>query len=174
MRSNDTATVIRTMNFIGSSNKSVSSMVLDTSGARRFYEIPAMDVLDRTAINRIDYQLLWTCVSENDPAPIIPYLSQLRAHQVALKHGDSVSAWLEEEDWTHFIWKPTTGYSDNIPDYDDKNGDSKEHLRARYCHWCLFNGENPMKIEQFHVRLSQLGFTIFRPAGEKRRYKRPE
>ena len=49
--------------------------------------------IDRDAINTIDYRVLWTAVSELDPAPILPLIDRLGDRQQALVARDAVSGW---------------------------------------------------------------------------------
>ena len=62
--------------------------------------------IDRDGINAIDYRVLWTSVSELDPAPILPLIDRLRDRQQALVARDAVSGWLEDETWGALIWNP--------------------------------------------------------------------
>lgn len=51
--------------FIGTTNKPVSEIIFDPTGARRFFEIKALDKLDWNVINSIDYVALFQGIDEN-------------------------------------------------------------------------------------------------------------
>lgn len=101
---NTTNTMHNVSTFIGTANKSISEMILDTTGLGRFHEIPACDNLDKKTIGGfaedfgIDYWALWKSVNENDKAPILEYKEQLEKKQEEIRPKTFVEQWLEESD----------------------------------------------------------------------------
>ncbi len=176
MGTNLTALAVRSMSFIGTSNKSISTMIRDTTGARRFFEIESLPLTDREALNGIDYSMLWTAVSEKDPCPILGFLDELRAAQASLRYQDTVSMWLENEPWRRLVWEPRNSPSTTVPDYSPGIGHPYEDMRARYACWCYANSEQVMGGQTFKQRLTQEGFIKHRPSVSGKRpwlYLRP-
>jgi hypothetical protein len=179
--------MLRTMGFIGTSNEHVDQLIADQTGMRRFFEIPA-ELIDQAAINSINYELLWQAVSENDPAPILPHLVEIRARQVELIHRDVVILWLEAETWQELHLVPMGQAFDStpgggppkvkIPAYDPVKGETYEHLCMRFRFWCTEVGQPQSQITKLAARLGQEGWTIIRPkpgggGARQRRYFRP-
>ena len=171
------ASVVRTMSFIGTSNKPIGHVIRDTTGLRRFAQIDVQPRLDWDEINAIDYGLLWQCVSEHDVAPIQSIKSDLRAEQEQHRHKDTVSLWCEQETWGRLVWEPVPGQVMTIHAHEMDRGESTEEVRSRYFYWCRVNGEAPIMGNGFWQRLTEEGFTTFRPGvgdGRQRRYRRPK
>lgn len=145
MRTNDNVSIVRTMNFIGTSNKPLSAMVRDSSGNRRFVEVETLPVLDHRIINEIDYPLLWQAISEHASAPAKAILVDIRDHQAIGRFEDSVILWMDEEDWRKY---GATAISSDI--------------RASYVAWCERQGENPLPVAMFNNRLVAEGFKRIR------------
>ena len=142
MRTNDNVTIVRTMNFIGTSNKPLAAMVRDSSGNRRFVEVETLAKLDHTAINAINYPLLWQAISENAEAPAKAVLAEIRAHQAVGRFQDSVAMWLASEDFDAF----------------EGGAVPVEEIRALYTVWCERAAENPLPVALFRTRLMAEGF----------------
>ncbi len=185
MGTNDNALVMRTMNFIGTSNRAVGDAVRDGTGNRRFYQIAVQPKIDQAAINNIDYAGVWSGVSVDEAAPIIPFLAQLRKEQKEYASRDSVSMWLEAEDWgrsdsSHEFYRFRDSFGNPIGygPYPEE-GESHETLRLRYHYWCESVKERELPNALFLARLVELGFTQHRLAaddnGKRRRvYRRPD
>lgn len=119
MHTNLTAQAIQRNTFIGTSNKSMIDLVKDTTGNRRFYEIPAGNI-NREVVNRIDYQMLWRQVDEQAECPLyrmiwdgekeVKALNLVRGLQSEYQHRDTVSLFLEEEFFNSEILLTTDGH----------------------------------------------------------------
>lgn len=74
--------------FIGAANKQLSEIIMDDTGARRFFELNTSDKCDWDLINAVDYALIWKCIAEDvDTSP-------------AREHWDAI-AQLQEQDMRH-------------------------------------------------------------------------
>jgi hypothetical protein len=146
MRTNDNRQMARLMNFIGTSNKPLASMIRDPSGNRRFVEIETANKLDHATINSLDYHLLWQCVSEDSAAPAKAILGDIRGIQSGGRYQDSVCLWLESEDLVAlgaFV--------------------AKDRFRLRYTAWCERMSEQPLPSSIFENRLKAEGWSLTRP-----------
>ncbi len=142
MRTNDNVTLVRLMNFIGTSNKPLAAMVRDSSGNRRFMEVETPPRLDQEAINEINYDLLWQAVSEKSRAPAKEILGEIKTHQAAGRFQDTVSLWLEDEDFSAY-------QGAGIP---------CDEMRARYTEWCDRSKDNPIPTSMFNHRMTAEGY----------------
>ena len=165
------AGVLRTMCFIGTSNKPVGDVIRDPTGLRRFVQFDCSMPVDQEAINSIDYAKLWTCVSELDEAPAFMIRDELSACQTATRHRDSVSLWLASEEWGRLDWMPSQGETVTVMPYRSDRGESSTETRSRYIHWCKIHGEKIIQGSEFLGRLEDEGFrrnknTVYRPESE--------
>jgi hypothetical protein len=160
MRENGRVTAKRLMSFIGTANEPLALLVSDTTGARRFHQLTVAlnGTIDRAAINAIDYRVLWTAVSEADPAPILPFLEQLRERQQSLVARDAVTGWLDDEMWGPLTWDPPGAEAVVVAAYDPLVGEPCAHTRARFLSWCAQNGQRGMDAARLGHRLVALGF----------------
>jgi len=164
LHSHTNVVTVRSCSFIGTSNNSVDVMIGDTTGARRFYQLTSLPVCDHAAINDIDPALIWQGVSEHEEAPILQVLHVVREAQAVLVHRDSVSMWLEAEDWGGLVLRRQDQYGDlAIPVYQAATGESFEFVAARFRHWCGIVGQSPIGPKEFARRLKQERFTSHRP-----------
>jgi hypothetical protein len=97
MRTNDDASVRRTMSFIGTSNISLAEVIPDSTGMRRFFEVPSVARMDFEAVNNFDYVGLWRAVDPRSEAPILPVLAEIRMVQEESRARDSFDLFV---DWT--------------------------------------------------------------------------
>lgn len=65
LNTNTVTKIKQNASFIGTSNRNVNELIFDSTGARRFYEIKALDRLDWNAINSINYNELYQGINEN-------------------------------------------------------------------------------------------------------------
>lgn len=161
-----TATVVRRMNFIGTSNRPINQIFRDTTGARRYFQIDCYDSLDWDAINALDYELMWQAVSEHDPIPINIVLPMLAEHQAGITHGDSITMWLKalaDGGDDAFTWEPTPKKIVAIGDYRPDQGECADDMRWRYLYWCKLRGEACINGNQFWNRLKEEGVYSVRP-----------
>jgi hypothetical protein len=175
-----TVVLRRTCSFIGTSNNTVDTMINDTTGARRFFQLTTPAKCDHEAINAIDPLLVWQAVSEDQPAPIIEVLDAVRVAQADLVHRDAVSMWLEAESWGERTIMPVDSPSPySIPAYRHGRGETFEHLAARFKHWCQGVGQSGIGVKEFAKRLKQERLHRHRPSAEPGRtrdwlYLRPD
>lgn len=103
---NRTVTLPNRATFIGASNNSLTQIIWDPTGLRRFYQIDCLDRLDWDTINALDMKAVWGCVGANDPCPLVPVLDEVKERQEALRPKDSVEEFIVEccevggETWT--------------------------------------------------------------------------
>lgn len=178
MGTNDVAHVHRMMCFIGTSNKPVESMVRDTTGARRFFQIDCQPLIDWEAVNSIDYTTLWSAISELDQTPlaVVDLREAVQTWQGRSRGRDNVNEWIGGESWDWFDWQPAVGIATRrVPQYDPTTGDAVEDIRARYFRWCRESGEQPIPTNSFGQRLKQEGFEyrLVWAKRNQRRYFRP-
>lgn len=62
MRTNSTQTIFQKATFIGSSNKELDELIVDSTGVRRFIGLKYKGTTDYNTLNNIDYSLLWQSV----------------------------------------------------------------------------------------------------------------
>lgn len=97
MHSNILVQVTQNGTFIGASNNVVSSLIMDPTSARRYYQIDVLDRCDWDTINTISYTELWTSIDEDGPCPVVPYLSEIHATQNAVVRAKSnPELWMDE------------------------------------------------------------------------------
>ncbi len=60
--SNNDITIVNKATFIGSTNRELSSMIIDDTGMRRFYQIECLKKFDWTVTDCIDFMLLWKSI----------------------------------------------------------------------------------------------------------------
>jgi hypothetical protein len=160
MKTTKHAPLRRLCSFIGTSNDPVSSIIADTTGARRFVEIPTPERCDWDAINALNMDLVWQCVSEDDHAPAGDIMPLLKAHQGELVHEDAISLWLSSETWDIVEFRLADVRTPlRIPAYDSEIGEHRDHIMARFKHWCGLVGQNPLGTRTVFQRLRQEGFT---------------
>lgn len=82
--------------FIGSSNRAVNEIIFDTTGARRFYEIRALDLLDWESINTINYMELFQGINENlERGYLEAVLSEVKEDQKQLVGIDELDSFID-------------------------------------------------------------------------------
>jgi len=177
LNTHSTVTLRRTCSFIGTSNNTVDTMVSDTTGARRFYQLTTPARCDHEAINRIDPSLIWDAVSEDQVAPIGDAIVVVREAQADLVHRDAVSMWLENEPWTRLVVNRVDSTEPlTVAAYAIADGEPFEDIAARFKHWCNQVGQSGIGTVMLAKRLKQEGFTTSRPRGgstRARKYHRP-
>lgn len=146
--------------FIGTSNRPLNELILDSTGMRRFYEIKAQDRLDWETLNTFDFIALWKGIDENkEHGYFTTALSEIQKaiadQQADLVHQDEVMAWAEE------LQIVCTGTGSKKA----KNSD----IYYSYTAWCERNGyKHPKTSVALGKRLTQLlGASIIITAGGK-------
>ena len=175
----------RRITFIGSSNLPLSAVLRDTSGARRFAELPVAQV-DWDQWATIDLALVWRAVSEDDTAPILPHLAALRVHQRGLVHRDLLTSWHEHEAETGWdrmrillpdsdsplLLPPLCGWPAQDGRPASPGGWTTTQIAQRIAHYGRSFGRGSVQVEALEVRLRQLGWTLRRLRyGGRREYR---
>lgn len=128
MYTNTVIKVGQNCSFIGGSNKSMSEIIYDPTGMRRFYEITCLDKSDFDGVNSVNYELLWSGIdADKDRGYIEPYLIHLTAHQAGHQTEDEIQHFLREQNvlggadvveipagelYNHFaLWRGVSGYA---------------------------------------------------------------
>lgn len=112
MGTNDDASKSNNCTFIGASNESVSDLIRDTTGLRRFYELVCAEATDRETINNMDYDALWRSVDETQDAPILPLLDKLTTVQQQSTAINPIDMWFEEQEQLTSEWSEWPSASD--------------------------------------------------------------
>jgi hypothetical protein len=172
--------------FIATTNEDASDLLSDTTGARRFYQIVTLDLIDRDLVNSIDWSLVWTSVSEHDDAPILAAHAAIGERQAALRHRDVLDLWLEADDLEPLVLildgaapVATRGPAGNDifiqPTIEitrpwkltgttwERVGISPDHLLARYRHWARRCGQAQVAAPRFYSGLKARGWERQRP-----------
>lgn len=96
MRTNDVVTIKQRATLIGASNKSLSELVRDETGLRRFVSLPYRSDADWSYLNAVDWLAAWRSVSIDDPDPMDAFRTELAAQQAVSRHVSPVEAWLSD------------------------------------------------------------------------------
>jgi hypothetical protein len=166
MRTNTRSSLPQRTTFIATSNLSLGELVRDSTGCRRFYEIaaPTDRPCDWETINRIDYDLLWRSVSENDRPPILEAKAQIDAIQAELVVLDPIDRWLAEEAFGALETPTDAGGRavEPLPARDPCHGVPTRELLIRCATWCRCAAERPPTDIALGRRLKALGWTTYR------------
>ncbi len=106
MRQNKNSNLVNTATFIGASNNEIKHIINDPTSARRFYQIDCQKLLPWDTVNKLNYLALWKSVDENAPAPIKPFLSQLKHKQEEFRQLSVIEEFIQmrcdivPEEWT--------------------------------------------------------------------------
>ncbi len=98
MRTNGIQTVRQCATLIGASNKSLSELIRDETGNRRFVAIEYSPPEDRNFIASLDWAAAWQSVKQTDADPMDAHRDILTAMQEAERHFGPVEAWLRALD----------------------------------------------------------------------------
>jgi len=84
------------VSLIGATNRPVSEIIYDPTGARRFYEITTLQKMDWLGICAIDYLALYRGIDENLARGYLePYLQEIAKDQEALVMPDEIATFVE-------------------------------------------------------------------------------
>lgn len=101
LNTNTVTKIKQNASFIGTTNRPVSELIFDPTGARRFYEIRALDMLDWGAINSIDYVTLYKGIDENNERGYLETeLVAISKDQESLIGVEELAIFLEEQNTT--------------------------------------------------------------------------
>lgn len=98
LHSHSVVNVPMSCTFIGATNKHLNESINDSTGQRRFYEIPTLARVDWAAINSIDYVALWKGVDErlDDGYLTGDILQKVHAAQQALVNEEELDIYVNE------------------------------------------------------------------------------
>lgn len=84
--------------FIGATNRSVSELVYDPTGMRRFYEIKTLERLNWDLINSLDYLKIWHSIDASLDSGYLTeeYLKQMHFVQNQMSHIEPIIEFLSE------------------------------------------------------------------------------
>lgn len=138
--------VTQNCTFVGATNRSVSEMIRDQTGMRRFFEVESLHKMDWETMNSIDALKIWQGIDENRDKPYIAaYKTEIHAHQELLIMPDA-----EEEFLSQF--QILDGTRESMTEFVS-NGD----LYAVYCLYVKRNGERQKASNVFHRRIKHCG-----------------
>lgn len=138
--------VTQNCTFVGATNRSVSEMIRDSTGMRRFFEIESLQRMDWDALNELDALKIWQGVDENrEQLYIAPHKAEISARQEKLVLPDA-----EEEFLDHF--QVLEGNSDARVEFI-----SNAELYAVYGLYARKNGERQRASNVFHRRIKNIG-----------------
>jgi len=143
LHTNTVTKVKQNASLIGTTNKPVAEIIYDTSGARRFYEIRTLDLMDWKAVNEIDYVQLWQGINEGRARGYYEeYQADIMHHQEDLTGLEELQVFLD-------LYKVKPGTKEL----------SAQVLYDAYKTWCESNGvKNPFNSVWFGRRLTGKGF----------------
>lgn len=161
MRTNQNETVFVTCSFIGASNKPLRELVSDTTGQARFWEIQAVDDIDHTLINSIDYLSIWQSIDENLTEgyikEVLPEITKLQQEETAI---DYLQAFLKEHNYN---------YSPN----NNRLIAAKVVYQA-YQEYCIEVGERPLSLHWLGRRIKKYGLQLVHKDGKNGYLVNPE
>jgi hypothetical protein len=100
MHSTTTLDMPASCSLISTANLSISDIVHDTTGMRRFVQIHSEDKFDHAALNAFDYESFWIAVDESKPLgylyPACPSWHVLQKHQNDLSVPLTLRDWFDE------------------------------------------------------------------------------
>lgn len=129
--------------WIGTANRSITELIYDPTGVRRFYQLEALPVLNHDIINGLDYAAVWRSVDEHGVAPILSVLDAVRARQETWRVKDAV------EEWLGGMERPGAAA-------DRKVWVSGRMLHGWFVDWAKRTGHKPWGETQFLKRLKVL------------------
>jgi hypothetical protein len=96
----DTENVTIMASFIGSSNKTVAEIIKDSSGNRRFLEVPCVSTISIPRLENFNYEAMWQSIDDKRPTGYwTPTLHEIKqeASEVAQEiHKTAVDSYLED------------------------------------------------------------------------------
>ncbi len=138
--------VVQNCTFVGATNRSVSEMIRDNTGMRRFLEIESQHKMDWDLMNSIDALKIWNGVNESSEQTYInAYKKEIGVRQELLILPDSEQEFLGE-------FRFLDGSKDIMSEFIS-NGD----LYAVYCLYVKRNGERQKPSNVFHRRVKHCG-----------------
>lgn len=155
MQTNEIVRLPVRAHWIGTSNKSVSTMIRDTTGNRRFYEIHTRALMDWDALRSIDYDAIWSSVDPRTAAPIAGFLRDLSNAQEDQRFRDNIGQFLDACYWGQY--RDDDGRQREAT--DPTKGLMAMELFARYRAWCREYKEEPFSNQYVGGRAQEEGWT---------------
>lgn len=106
MRTNSTVTIRQCATFIATTNLSVSEIILDPTGIRRFCELRWVQP-PRGFLDQFDFAAAWGSVQASDEDPMTAYMDELAVRQAETRNRSPIENWLltiEDEDLRN-LWE---------------------------------------------------------------------
>lgn len=148
LHTNSMARVPQSCTFIGCSNKSISEIIYDPTGMRRFYEYTCKDIADFNVINSIDYDAIWNSIDGKlERGYIEDVLAALQEHQTERQTEDEVQ---------HFVREQQV-----LPNSDQTSEVLATDLFNAFIIWRAaagYSSRSSMVISSFGMKLSSLRF----------------
>lgn len=143
LHTNTVTKVKQNASLIGTTNKPVAEIIYDPSGARRFYEIRTLDLMDWKSVTSIDYIQLWQGINETrERGYYEEHSSQITKDQESLVGLEELQVFLD-------LYKVKPGTRELAAGI----------LYDTYKTWCESNGvKNPFNSVWFGRRLAGKGF----------------
>ncbi len=138
MGENDTASIQQRCSFVGTTNLPFNEQIKDSTGARRFYQLRCIGVMDWSSINSIDYVELWRALDESQDSGIFltpDVRAALRTRQELLRVADVMTTFLEEVG--------------ALPPNEDRKEVKASDFYDRYRLWCESTGHMPNAATTF-------------------------
>jgi len=134
--------------FIGTTNRSLSLQIQDSTGMRRFFEIVTLDRMDWEQLNLIDYYAIWRGIDENDAQGYFYRMQDaIEAAQQDLITDDPIDLFLE---------------ASNLSTNGRLNAQvSNKELYQYYNDFCLQHGFKALNSVNLGKNLRKRGFTPF-------------
>lgn len=143
LNTNNVSKIKQNCSLIGATNKPVSELIYDPTGARRFYEIRTQDKLDWDAINGIDYLALFRGIDENKERGYIEgHLEEISRDQESLIGVDELG------DFIAHYQLSSEGVTKDVP---------CAKIYDLYKTWAEDNGVKPLSSSWFGRKLSNKG-----------------
>lgn len=159
MRTNIQIQIKNLCSFIGASNNSLSDIIKDTTGLRRFFQINSLEMLNHDEINSIDYISMWKSVDENLVRGYIEeVLPEISKEQDKIVSKDELEVFMEDNNL--------------YPTEEVEETTVKKLYDAYVIHSQNYGNKYPVKYQNFYKKLENLGLSVEERRDEKRaRYK---
>ena len=97
LNTNNVMKIRQNCSLIGATNRSVSELIYDPTGNRRFFEIRTSGTIDRDLINSIDYKALYKGIDERrERGYREEHEAAISGEQAALVVSDDITTFMEE------------------------------------------------------------------------------
>lgn len=138
--------VVQSCTFVGATNRSVSEMIRDSTGMRRFFEIESLHKMAWDVLNSLDALKIWQGIDENrEQLYIAPFKVEISARQERLILPDADEDFLEHFQFLEGDPKDRVEFISN------------SELYSVYCLYAKKNGERQKASNVFHRRIKNIG-----------------